>query len=43
MKVVIEPFLDGDYIKFSSNTGYENPNFDAYIPSFYHFRLEVKQ
>lgn len=37
MKVAIEPFLDGDYIKFTSNTGYENPDFDAYIPAFSHF------
>ena len=37
MKVAIEPFLDGEYIKFSSNTGYENPDFDAYIPAFSHF------
>ena len=37
MKVAIEPFLDDEYIKFSSNTGYENPDFDAYIPSFSHF------
>ena len=37
MKVAIEPFLDGQYIKFSSNTGYENPDFDAYIPAFSHF------
>ncbi len=37
MKVAIEPFLDGKYIKFSSNTGYENPDFDAYIPAFSHF------
>lgn len=37
MKVAIEPFLDAQYIKFSSNTGYENPDFDAYIPSFSHF------
>ena len=37
MKVAIEPYLDGTYIKFSSNTGYENPDFDAYIPAFSHF------
>lgn len=37
MKVAIEPFLDGNYIKFSSNTGYENPDFDAYIPAFSHY------
>ena len=37
MKVAIEPFLYGKYIKFSSNTGYENPDFDAYIPAFSHF------
>ena len=37
MKVAIEPFLTGEYIKFSSNTGYENPDFDAYIPAFSHF------
>ena len=37
MKVAIEPFLNGKYIKFSSNSGYENPDFDAYIPSFSHF------
>ena len=37
MKVAIEPFLDGKYIKFSSNSGYENPDFDAYIPAFSHF------
>jgi hypothetical protein len=37
MKVAIEPFLDAQYIKFSSNTGYKNPDFDAYIPSFSHF------
>ena len=37
MKVAIEPFLEGEYIKFSSNSGYENPHFDAYIPSFSHF------
>ena len=32
-------FLSGEYIKFSSNTGYENPDFDAYIPAFSHFTL----
>ena len=37
MKVSIEPFLDGTYTKFSSNSGYENPDFDAYIPAFSHF------
>ena len=37
MRVAIEPFLDGIYIKFSSNTRYENPNLNAYIPDFSHF------
>ena len=37
MKVAIEPFLNGNYIKFSSNSGFKNPNFDAYIPAFSHF------
>ena len=37
MKVAIEPFLDGQYTKFSSNSGYENPDFNAYIPAFSHF------
>ena len=37
MSVAIEPFLYGEYIKFSSNTGYENPDFNAYIPAFSHF------
>ena len=37
MKVAIEPYLAGTYIKFSSNTGYENPDFNAYIPAFSHF------
>lgn len=37
MLVAIEPFLSGTYTKFSSNTGYENPDFDAYIPAFSHF------
>ena len=37
MKVAIEPYLYGNYIKFSSNSGYENPDFDAYIPAFSHF------
>ncbi len=37
MKVAIEPFISGNYIKFSSNSGYENPDFDAYIPAFSHF------
>lgn len=37
MKVAIEPYLFGNYIKFSSNSGYENPNFNAYIPAFSHF------
>ena len=37
MKVAIEPFLNGKYIKFSSNSGYENPDFDAFIPAFSHF------
>jgi hypothetical protein len=37
MKVAIEPFIFGNYIKFSSNTGYENPDFDAYIPAFSHY------
>ena len=37
MKVAIEPFLEGEYIKFSSNSGYENPDFDAYIPAFSHY------
>ena len=43
MKVAIEPFLNGKYIKFSSNSGYENPDFDAYIPSFSHFTwIQIK-
>ena len=37
MRVAIEPFLDGKYTKFSSNTGYENPDFNAYIPAFSHY------
>ena len=37
MKVAIEPYISGKYIKFSSNTGYENEDFDEYIPSFSHF------
>lgn len=37
MKVAIEPFLNGEYIKFSSNSGYENQNYNAYIPAFSHF------
>ena len=37
MKVAIEPYLNGKYIKFSSNSGYENPDFNAYIPAFSHF------
>ena len=37
MRVAIEPFLDGIQIKFSSNTRYENPNLNAYIPNFSHF------
>ena len=37
MKVAIEPYLRGNYIKFSSNSGYENPAFDATIPAFSHF------
>ena len=37
MKVAIEPYLNGNYIKFSSNSGYENPDFNAYIPAFSHF------
>ena len=37
MKVAIEPYLFGKYIKFSSNSGYENPDFDAFIPAFSHF------
>ena len=37
MRVAIEPFLDGIYIKFSSNIRYENPNLNAYIPNFSHF------
>ena len=36
-KVAIEPYLKGKYLKFSSNSGYENPNFDATIPAFSHF------
>ena len=37
MKVAIEPYIFGNYIKFSSNTGYENPDFDAFIPAFSHY------
>ena len=37
MKVAIEPYIFGKYIKFSSNSGYENPDFDAYIPAFSHY------
>ena len=37
MKVAIEPYISGNYIKFSSNTGYENPDFDAFIPAFSHY------
>ena len=37
MKVSIESYLGEDYIKFSSNTGFENPSFNAYIPAFSHF------
>lgn len=33
----VEPFLDGEYIRFSNNTGYENPNFNAFIPAFSHY------
>ena len=33
----VEPFLEGNYTKFSSNTGYENENFRAIIPAFSHY------
>ena len=33
----VEPYLEGEYTKFSSNTGYENPQFNAYIPAFSHY------
>ena len=35
-KVAIEPYLKGAYIKFSSNSGFENPIFEE-IPAFSHF------
>ena len=37
MKVSIETYLVGSYIKFSSNTGFENPAYSDYIPAFSHF------
>ena len=36
MKISIEPFISGNYIKFSSNSGYENPVFKEYIPAYSH-------
>ena len=33
----VEPFLEGEYTKFSSNSGYENPEYNAYIPAFSHY------
>ena len=36
MKVAIEPYISGDYTKFSSNSGYENQDF-TYIPAFSHY------
>jgi len=35
--VAIEPFISGEYIKFSSNSGYENQNFNRFIPAFMHY------
>ena len=34
---LIEPYLNGQFIKFSNNYGYENPDFSAYIPAFSHY------
>lgn len=34
---LIEPYLNGEFIKFSNNYGYENPDFSAYIPAFSHY------
>lgn len=35
--ISVEPYIEGSYTKFSSNTGFENPNFSAFIPAFAHY------
>lgn len=35
--IVLEPFIEGQYTKFSNNFGYENKDYSAYIPAFSHY------
>ena len=35
--ISVEPFIEGSYKRFSSNTGFEDPQFNAYIPAFAHY------
>ena len=36
--IVLEPFIEGQYTKFSNNFGYENKDYNAYIPAaFSHY------
>lgn len=41
--VYVEPYLEGKYTKFSSNTGYENPDYNAFIPAFSHLSWVVSK
>lgn len=35
--VYVEPYLEGEFIRFSNNAGFENPDFNAFIPAYSHF------
>lgn len=35
--VYVEPYLEGKFIRFSNNAGYENPDYTAIIPAFSHY------
>lgn len=35
--IVLEPFIEGQYTRFSNNFGYENKDYNAYIPAFSHY------
>ena len=40
--VAIEEFIEGDYVKFNSNAGYENQELSELMPAFTHWTWEKK-
>lgn len=39
--VAVEPFIEGDYVKFNGNAGYEQPDLSQFLTAFCHWTWEV--